>query len=98
MTTSQEKLKEIKQKADRYNNGAIRLNADIEAAQDNAKRLAQQAKEEFGTSDLEELKNMLQQINEKNEATLAKGEKDVIQALENLQNTQEQLNKIKNPV
>lgn len=98
MTTSQEKLKEIKQKADRYNNGAIRLNADIEAAQDNAQRLAQQAKEEFGTSDLEELKNMLQQINEKNEATLAKGEKDVIQALENLQNTQEQLNKIKNPV
>lgn len=98
MTTSQEKLKDIKQKADRYNNGAIRLNADIEAAQDNAKRLAQQAKEEFGTSDLEELKSMLQQINEKNEATLAKGEKDVIQALENLQNTQEQLNKIKNPV
>lgn len=96
--TPQEQLKDIKAKADRYNAGAIRLNAEIENAQENTKRLSEQAMAEFQTSDLQELEAMLAELTRKNEAILIKGHTETEEALQRLQEKQEAINKAKNGV
>lgn len=96
--TPQEQLKDIKAKADRYNAAAIRLNAEIENAQENTKRLSEQAMAEFNTSDLTELEAMLADITKQNEAILIRGQRETEEALQRLQEKQEAINKAKNGV
>lgn len=94
--TPQEQLKELKQEAEKFNNTAIRINADIENAGEQLARLKAQALSEFGTSDLSELKDKLQQLNVQNEAIIDKAKKEVERLRTETQEKSALIQKIKN--
>ena len=95
MPNDQEKLKELKNKADKLNNAAIRLNADIDNAQENLERYLKQALEEFGTDSVEELEKILAQTQAKNAAVINKIEKEIEVLTEEISSKQAAIQKIK---
>lgn len=73
------KLIELKQKHKQISDSAIKLNTQIENAQDNYKKLQALALSKFGTSDVEELKNLLVKWTEQNAESLNNFEKEINQ-------------------
>lgn len=66
----QQKFQELQAKSQKITEGAIKLNTQIETAQERFKELQDAALKKFGTSDLEELKTMAIQWREQNEQRL----------------------------
>lgn len=56
---------------------AIQINTKIETARETYNKLSLLAKEKFGTSDIDELKNLLESIKKENEEKLIKFTKEV---------------------
>ncbi len=91
----QERLKELKNKADKLNNAAIRLNADVDNAQENLEKYQKEALKDFGTSDLDELIKKLSETRAKNAAIISKVEKEIELLSTDLAEKQEKVQKIK---
>lgn len=86
------KLEELKKRSKNATESAIQINTKIEAAKEAYDKLSALAKEKYGTSDVTELKNLLNKIKADNAEKLEKFENDVIK-LEN--EVQEKNNLIK---
>lgn len=94
-TNAPEKLKELKTRADRLNTAVIRLNADIDNAQETLDKLLAQAQEEFGTQDVAELEKKLAQMDAENQQILQKAEKEIDILTTSTREKQEAIQKIK---
>ncbi len=77
MTTAQEKLELLQERSKKIIEGAIQINTKIEAAKENHERLEKQAKEKYGTSNLEELEKMLMLWEEENKTQLEEYEQSI---------------------
>jgi len=72
MKTAQEKFRELQEKGKKIEQAAIQINTKIESAREAYQKLAQLAKEKYKTSDINELKKILQQWQEENEIQIKK--------------------------
>lgn len=79
MSSSQHenRFKELQERNKKISESAIKLNAQIENAQENHKKLQSMAMTKFGTSDIEELKKLLLSQEQQNETELAEFEQQI---------------------
>lgn len=96
MQNLQDQLKTLKTKGTTLNNQAIKLNTEIENSQAICKELEQKAIQLFGTSDINELKQKLKEIEEKNAIILENAQKDIANLEKELIEKHEAINQIKN--
>ena len=66
-TKSKQTIDQLKQRYEKLNADKIRAGAQLESAEKHLAQLQQQAREEFGTDDLDELRTKLQQMQDENE-------------------------------
>ena len=71
------KFEDLQIRAQKVNEGAIKLNTQIENAQDNLQKVKEAAQKKYGTSDLEKLKEMAVQWERENEEKVIKFEEQV---------------------
>ena len=64
---SKQTIDQLKRRFEKLNAEKIRAGAQLEGAEKHLARLQQQARDEFGTEDLDELRNKLRQMEEENE-------------------------------
>jgi esterase/lipase len=81
MKTPQEKFQELQEKSKKITEGAIQINTKIESARESYEKLAQVAQEKYGTSDIEELKDMLEKWQEENDSQVTKYQ-EAVESLE----------------
>lgn len=71
------KFKELQNKSKTVTEQAIRINAQLEAAQNNFKKLQENAIKKYGTSDIQELRKILKEKEDENEKTLSSFEEEL---------------------
>lgn len=72
MKNSQEKYQEIQEKSKKIIEGAIQINTKIESARESYAKLAKIAEDKYGTSDIEDLRKILNDWQEENTIQLEK--------------------------
>lgn len=71
------KFDDLQSRAQKVNESAIKLNTQIENAQENLQKVREAAQKKYGTSDLEKLKSMAEQWEKENEEKVFKFEEQV---------------------
>lgn len=87
----QEKLEELKKDYKTLDTKKITTEANIKTLEDELKKLREQAQKTYGTSDLEELKNLLENRRQENERLVAEYE-------QHIQGIKDRLAKIESPL
>lgn len=72
------KFEDLQVRAQKVNESAIKLNTQIENAQENLKKVKEAAQKKYGTSDLNELREMAIKWENENEEKVLKFEEQVI--------------------
>jgi predicted nucleic acid-binding Zn-ribbon protein len=88
--TQEERFNALRERKQQVAEKAVKINVQIENAQERLKKLSEEAERRFGKSDLESLKIMAQQWKDENESRLAKYEEEII-ALEKEVNEKSEL-------
>lgn len=77
MKTALEKFQELQKKSQSIIQGAVQINTKIETARENYEKLAAIVQEKYGTADIDELENILEDWEKENEEKLEKYENEI---------------------
>lgn len=91
----QEQLKSLKEKGDKLNNLANKINTEIEFSQGQLKTIQEKCLQLYNTSDIEELKKILSDLKDKNEKIILQAEKDIQRLEVEVIETKDNIEKIK---
>ncbi len=95
MTSPQDKFRLLQEKSKKIIEGAIQINTKIESAKENHQKLAAMAEEKYGSSDIVELKKMLEDWQEDNNAQVEQYQKSVEDLEKEVNEKSEKINSIK---
>lgn len=87
-----EKIEQLNARRTTLRDSVIRAQTNAETAQNELKRLEQEAKEKFGTSDPVELEKLLAQWTEENQRSVQRYEENLLTVEKELRQMQQQLN------
>lgn len=87
-----EKIEQLNARRTTLRDSVIRAQTNAETAQNELKRLEQEAKEKFGTADPVELEKLLAQWTEENQRSVQRYEENLLTVEKELRQMQQQLN------